>query len=325
MTEPTLPAWLGPDGLGPVASWVDAELGATRRTSPLVAHAIKPWSVVCRTTTSAGAVYFKAQPAPLRSEVPLSHFLSEHWPDKVAQVLASDAQRGWMLLSEMPGRVMRGTTAGDDGVRVWARMLRALGAFQLELVGHVDALLATGVRDGRVDRIPDLFDELLATGMLQVGDDALSDTEVETLRTRRPTIAATCRVLAELQVPCGLVHNDLHDGNVFMNPDGGFVFFDWGDSFVAPAFCDGLLALRVAAARFGLRDDAPEIRALRDAYLDPWRAAFVAQGELIEAFEQATRVAPIFHALTWHRIAATPGGEAEADSVARWARRLLTS
>src|SRR5207244_1965407 len=68
----------------------------------------RPWSTVLRVPLADRIVWFKAC-APVQAFEPrLSAELFARWPDRVAEVLAHDGERGWLLLDDA-GTPMRTT------------------------------------------------------------------------------------------------------------------------------------------------------------------------------------------------------------------------
>jgi hypothetical protein len=102
-----------------------------------------------------------------------------------------------------------------------------------------------------------------------------------------------CRELAAYGIPETIQHDDLHDGQVFLR-DGGYLFFDWGDSCVSHPFHSLTVALRANAAKFELEPGGAELRRLRNAYLEPF-------GDLQEAADLAYWTGTVGRALAWDR------------------------
>ena len=112
-------------------------------------------------------------------------------------------------------------------------------------------------------------------------------------------VAEAAAALGE-SVPAGVVHQEAHDGNVFVR-DGGAVFIDWAESSVTHPFLGPLLPLRSATERLGYEPGSREVERLRDAYLEPF-TRFAPAAELRRAFALAYLLAPIGRAQVWQRI-----------------------
>jgi hypothetical protein len=107
-----------------------------------------------------------------------------------------------------------------------------------------------------------------------------------------------CKELADFGIPETLTHEEVHDANVLINGER-YIFTDWSDSSVAHPFFTMVVTIRAAAYRLKLEESGPEMRRLRDAYLEPW-TTFGEREELRRAFGQAYRLGMLNRALSWH-------------------------
>lgn len=85
------------------------------------------------------------------------------------------------------------------------------------------------------------------------------------------------------------------------------------------------MTLRVVAHRYGLAPGAPELRRLREVYLEPWTAGHSA-ADLREQVRLAMRLGGIGRALTWQRAFPEAAEHIRQDhgaAVAHWLARLL--
>ena len=97
-------------------------------------------------------------------------------------------------------------------------------------------------------------------------------------------------------IPETIQHDDLHDGQIFV--DGKrYLFFDWGDACVSHPFFTMAVTLEGCLA-WGLDDveGSEETSRYRDAYLGPF-ASFGTRSELEEAHAVALRLGWICRAL----------------------------
>lgn len=258
---------------------------------------VRPWSTVFRVPTRAGNVYFKAVPPRLAHEVRLTGWLASHFPGRVLPVLAVDDQRGFMLFPDGGARLR---DVGMD-LNIWCRLVVEYAELQLLVEPHVSDLLALGVPDRRLVRLPNALAAILHAGERD-------------LLTR---YSALCDELAAVGLPETIQMDDLHDGNVLV--DGSRLrVFDWGDASIAHPFFSAGMILATAAERLGLTRDALEVQRLRDAYLEPF-TGFAPIGALRSATILAARVVPTVRILAWqlaHEKAATN------DQTGEWGETL---
>lgn len=309
--EPISPApdWLDPDWQAESRDWVARRLAGLGRpaTGPLTPVRVRPWSVVMRTTTTAGFAWFKATSTGARYEASLVEALATMAPDAVLTALAVDTRRGWLLTADA-GPTVRDTLGERPEPGQWAGLLTAYAELQLRLQPYADDLLALGVPDLRPARMPAVLAGLLDDPPVRTG---LGAQRLAAVRGLAPAYADWCAELAADGIGASLQHDDLSDGNVFPAGDG-YRFFDWGDACVAHPFASLLVALSVVGHRCGLPPRDPALLRLRDAYLRPW-----AQGHdrarLERSCRLATRVARVGRALAWQRALHGPGLAPEDD------------
>ena len=140
------------------------------------------------------------------------------------------------------------------------------------MAAQLAQLLALGCLDYRLAGLPARYAALLDDRQALMIDlpDGLTSEQYARLRAYTPQFADMCARLAGYGSPETLHHDDFHDGNIFLGA-GGFRFFDWGESCTAQPFYTLVVGLRGIAYRFELSKDEPELRRLRDMYLEPWR------------------------------------------------------
>ncbi|MFC7329610.1 phosphotransferase [Marinactinospora rubrisoli] len=314
-----LSLWDDPELRDELIGWVAGHVAA--RGARLLADPpqvrIRPWSTTARFTASDGAVWFKANAPGGEFEAALTGALSVWTPGWVATPLAVDAERGWSLLAGT-ARPLRDHVSAPDDFRAWEAMLAAYAELQRTLTGRVPDLLDLGVPDLRPTALGDRLDAFL-------DDPAVVEAlgaDHSTLVKQRPEFDTHCRLLTGSAIPPSLDHADLHIGNVLVR-DGGYRFFDWGDSAVAHPFSSLLVPLRMAANAFGA--DRDQLSRLRAAFLEPWTADHPA-AELHEELRLALSLAPVGRAVSWSRIfpELRPAvRHAHLLQVARWLRALI--
>lgn len=289
--------WSSTEWFASAVSWMDGRLAAAGigRTGPVTQPRVRAWGTVLTAPTDRGPVWLKAPGPRTAFEVALYGLLGKVVPDRVLAPIAADVERGWVLLPD------GGPTLGDDAdldtvLSGLAEVLPRYAVLQRDLASHVDELLGFGVEDMRPAAMPARFDEAVAAARRRAGrprDDELVDGIVAL----RPEFASWCERLAASVVPASLDHNDLHPDNVFA---AGTRFYDWGDAVVAHPFASMLVTLGVLRHGYGLAEDDPALRRLRDAYLEPF-TDLAPRTELVEEVELACRVAKPARALVWDR------------------------
>ncbi len=293
--------------LAEVAGWTQSELSMRNisTTGSPVEVRVLPWSAVFRFSTTSGPVYFKACAPSQGFEPALMRYLAERRPDDVLPVLAADLERAWLLLPD-GGEVLRHVLTGDaaDLIAHWSAILPQLAALQRELAGDATRLLSLGVMDRRPGVLPALFLELLDRADRWPLDhpDGLSRDDLPRLRAFASRLSSLCEELAVLGPADTLVHDDLHDGHIFVGPAEAqprYRFFDFGDACVGHPFFQLIAPQRFYAREFDeLELDNTAVDALYEIYMDAW--ADVPAAGRRRALQLALAVGPLMRALTWY-------------------------
>jgi hypothetical protein len=271
----SLPRWRDPAWRAAADAWDEEQLAAAGRrvTGPGDSERLVPWSAVWRVPTDGGPVWFKACSTGVRHEPALYEVLVRRAPDHVVIPLATDVDRGFLLLPD-GGPTLRQMEGARADLAAWAGMLQEYAVMQRGLEHWADELRATGLAVAGPDGLPGMREALLADDrLLLLGDpEGLTAEQRAELVAAQPAYAAQCAELAAYGIPLSLQHDDLHDNNVFgpAEPGGPLRVFDWGDGVLGHPFGVLLISLRVVSDLLDVGESSPEVRRLRDAYLEPW-------------------------------------------------------
>lgn len=257
----------------------------------------RPWATVLHVPLADRAAWFKAC-APVQAFEPrLTAALAARWPGRVADVIAVDEERGWLLLADA-GRPIR--SFGGNPPEAWLCVLPGYAELQRGEAAHAAGHLAHGVPDLRLATLPERFDELLRHEL------PLERSELDSLRAFAPRFAELCSELAAQGIPETVQHDDLHMANVYVQGDRMRVL-DWGDSSISHPFASLVVTFRFLEEVTRLAPGDPWFARLRDAYLEPWGRG------LDDVFALALRVGAVAHAIAWLRQReALPAGERRA-------------
>ncbi len=251
--------------------------------------------------TAEGPLWFKENPAGNAFEPELTALVARLRPDAVPEVVAHEGPR---LLTRDVGPRLRDVFDAGATKPSWEDVLALYGELHVDLVAAAGEALELGAPDERPQRLPELYEEL-----------ARRDDAYERVVEAAASLGAS--------VPAGVVHQEAHDGNVFVR-DGRPVFIDWAEASVTHPFLGPLLPLRFATERQGYEPGSPDVERLRDVYLEPF-TRFAPAAELRRAFVHAYLLAPIGRAQVWHRIMGPLAHEVSAahgDPVTAWIESL---
>lgn len=267
------PTWEDPEWLAEAHAWIREHVDVT---GEIEQPHVRAWSTALRVPTAHGPVWFKASAPALAHDGPVTEALARIRPDAVLTPLAVDVRRGFVLLPE-GGETLRMVRERERHPRGWIEALTLYAELQIAAAPHVEELVAVGLPDQRLARIPSLARDL-----------GVEDAE------------PLCGELMAYGLPESVQHDDFHDANVFVT-GGGYRIFDWGDACASHPFCSLTVGLRAFAYHLGLAEGDPNVVRAREAYLEPWQT-FGSRRELQRAAALAERLGMLCRALTYRRI-----------------------
>ena len=244
----------------------------------------RPWATVLRVPIAGGVAWFKAC-APVQAFEPrLTAELFARWPDRVAEVLGCEEERGWLLLADA------GRPVGVFGnpPEAWLIALPLYAELQHGEAAHVRDQLAHGVPDLRLATLPARYEELLQLDLPVERD------EIRRLRDFAPHFTELCDELTAYDVPETIQHDDLHHANLYARRSRVRVL-DWGDASISHPFASLVVTFRFLEERTKLAPSDPWFARLRDVYLEPWGQ------DLGAAFALAVRVGTFARTISYMR------------------------
>jgi hypothetical protein len=314
-----------------VRNWIDERLRAhgMSRTSDVETLRERPWSAVYRCATSAGLVYFKAASPGSWHEPALVVESSLSFPDLVPPPLAVDPSRGWLLTRDY-GQSLRHAFDQERRGATLHRVLADYARMQIASADIIDRLIALGVPDRRVEPLPELLlnlvrdDRAICLGR----EKGLTAAERDAVLATIPQFRECCTMLASTPCAAALDHDDLHDDNIFVGStdDRASRICDWGDANITHPFCSLLVTCNIAVDDFTTPVGREQTRALRDAYLAPWREILTGETSADVLLDRAMWVGHVVRALNWHDMltkADAAAREQYQPNVATWLRLWL--
>jgi hypothetical protein len=251
--------WRDEDWLATARAWARDRAATVGRpvTGEVEQTHVTRWSTVLRLPTERGPLWFKANDDAMRHEAGLVDLLAARRPDAVPPLLASDPDRGWMLMDDA-GERLRTIVPRERSLDRWHEALRLYAEVQVAATADTDAMLALGVPDRRLAGLPEQYAELVAR----------LDVEPR-FREAVGEVERLCHELAATDLPDTVQHDDLHDGQVFVR-DGRTLLLDWGDSCVTHPFLTLSVTLEGVIA-WGVDDeeDSEDLAPFVTSYLGP--------------------------------------------------------
>jgi hypothetical protein len=309
--EPPVTDWTDPAWLARAHAWIEHQLAGrgVPVTGPIEQPRVEAWATVLRVPTAAGPIWFKANDRVTAYETWVVDVLARRRPESVSPLLAVAHDEGWILMGDAGAR-LRELVARDRDLGRWLEILPRYAELQIEVADAASQLLAHGVPDRRLARLPADYERLVGR---------LADVP-PAFRARLEAAAVDVRAmagrLAEHGIPETIQHGDLHDGQVFV-AGAGYRFVDWGDSSVAHPFVTMSVTLE-GVLSFGVDDVAgsQDVTPFRAAYLRPF-TRFAAHDELQAALDVALRLGWVCRALDTHGQGSRLTGPAREHLLAR--------
>ena len=305
--------------------WISAQLAALGLTaiSPIIQQ--RAWGLSCTmmVATDAGDVYFKATPEFMAHEGRAMQAVAERCPELLPASLAVDADSGWVLMPDYGGKMLHECL----DISIWEEALRVFSKAQVAQAAqaYIGFWQALNIPDRRIGRMVDMIDPLIAAceQMMRGGENGLSDTEIDAMRSLSMPLKLLCARLAQYPVPHTVVHGDL-GGNILIQ-ESGFTYFDWTDICVSHPFFEMATISGAYFDESALKDSPDAEARLRNAYLEAW-TEYLPMERLIEAFEESRPLGALHQMMTymWIRTNIPPDGRPELDGgLLHWTRNLL--
>ncbi|MBR9988575.1 MAG: hypothetical protein KFH98_02410 [Gemmatimonadetes bacterium] len=252
---------------------------------------------VMRIRSHTETFYFRAAPFVFAHEPALMQWLARKHPLNVPEVIAVDAERGWLLQREAGSGAMPLSEEREE--EVWYRAVRRMAEIQIDSARDVGELRSLGCPARQLDVLARRLPRLCAdTSAMMLGHPCgLPRRDIERAAGLAPTLLALCEELASFDLPDCLDYGDLRAGNIFSTVTEP-VYLDWSDSAISHPFF-AVACLLDDAVRLLPSTSRESERRIRDSYLTPWRD-IASHDRLVRAFDIARRMAPFHRAATIH-------------------------
>ncbi|HKG55605.1 MAG TPA: phosphotransferase [Anaerolineales bacterium] len=299
MSNSLLP-WQQPDWQAEVRAWIQSALEENnlQLTGEIEQPHVRSWSTVITVPTNDGVLYFKASASIFAHETALTNYLASFQPELFPKLLAVDMKRHWMLMRDA-GTPLRQFIRTEKSIARWKDVLPLYVKLQKAMAERTTHLLALGVMDRRLAKLPDMFENLIAdeSTMLLDQEESLTSEEFARIKNYGPEFARMCERLTNFGIPESIHHDDFHDANIFVQGDGKIVLTDWGESAVTHPFFTLVVIMRSVDNSFNT-DFSPESEQVRDMYLEYW-TSYAPMEELRSIVKLAQRIGYVNRALTW--------------------------
>lgn len=278
------------------------------------------WAKVYQLATTRGYLYLKQIPEAFAIEPDLLLYLRSFFPALVPEVLAHNPDLRCFLMSDR-GTPLKKQLAINVQLDLAREALKSYVVIQTGLISQIDSLMALGVPDWRLAKLPDLYLKLLDDAEFLI-QDGFTSNEQQHLISLHSRFAALCQQLAQYSIPETIEHSDFHENNILYQAQH-LTIIDWGESVLSHPFFSLISFLMNMMHTHQMNEQNKIYSQLRDSYLGHWHA-FESQERLLNAFALAKRLSPIKYCLSFYRLTQCPGWEAGKRHQGRIAHGLRT-
>jgi len=259
-----------------------------------------PWSYVIRFATSDGYIYLKHTPNLLALEAIITQILHDQFHASVPEVIAHNAELNCFLMKDA-GRPLREILKKKFDAALLCNAIDQFTSMQLAVADHVNIFLDMGVPDWRLDKLPDLYMQLLLQKDILIAD-GLSEIEIIELEKLLPKVSNLCKKLSDYDIKQSIVQPDFHDNNVLIaDISRDITIIDLGEIVISHPFFSLVNCMLQAKKHHALTDEDDRYLQLMDACLKNYRI-FGSKRHLLDAFAIARILLFIYGALCNYRL-----------------------
>lgn len=259
-----------------------------------------PWSYVIRFATGDGYIYLKHTPNLLALEAIIIQILHDQFHASVPEVIAHNAELNCFLMKDA-GRPLRAILKKQFDAALLCKAIDQFTSMQLAVADHVNIFLDIGVPDWRLNKLPDLFKQLLSQKDILIAD-GLSEIEISELEALLPKISHLCKKLSSYSIKQTIVQPDFHDNNTLINDlSQNMTLIDLGEIVISHPFFSLVNCLQQVKKHHALTDEGDAYLQIMDACLKNYLNV-ESKKHLLDAFATAHTLWFVYEALAQYRL-----------------------
>lgn len=275
-----------------------------------------PWSSVVRFATSDGYVYLKHTPERLALEPTIIQILRDQFHAHVPKIIAHNAELNCFLMKDA-GKSLREILKQKFDETLLCKAIYQFTSLQLAVADRVDVFLNIGVPDWRLDKLPDLYMQLLSQKDILI-EDGLSEIEISKLEELLPTVSDLCKKLSGYAIKQTIVQPDFNDNNSLIDETSQEItLIDLGEIAISHPFFSLINCLYVIKKHHALTDTDDAYLIIKDACLKNFKTFEL---NISDAFKIANPLFFIYSALGNHRLMTACGKSTFTSSFQRHGR-----
>lgn len=239
-----------------------------------------PWSTVYRFATDRGFVFLKKVPPALSIEPRIINILHNKFRAHVPKIIAINNEQHCFLMHDA-GIQLHKYFKDNFKMEILIQTVQEYVALQINSSKNINLFLDIGVPDWRLEKLPTLYNNLIAEESLLI-DDGLTKDELIQLRKLEPKLSSICEKLSQYKINETFCHADYHDKNILIDTDTlQTTLIDLGEVLITHPFFSFLNCFYRAKQNFLLSDS--QYQQLQLECFKPW-LEFETQENLFEIF-----------------------------------------
>lgn len=221
------------DKLNDALEWAMTALQQTKLNTEIVVQT--PWSSVIRINTGDELFYLKTTPALIALESKIIQLLHDQFHAPVPTVIAHNPELHCFLMKDA-GTSLRGILKKKFDIDLLCKAVKQFTALQITVANHVDNFINIGVPDWRLNKMPDLYRQVILKKDLLMAD-GLSELEVNELEKLHPKITGLCQKLSGYAIKQTIVQPDFNDNNTLIDDQSkAITIIDLGEISISHPF-----------------------------------------------------------------------------------------
>ncbi len=266
-----------------------------------------PWSYVIRFETSSGYIYLKHTPELISLEASIIQILHDQLHAAVPTIIARNAKLNCFLMKDA-GKTLRSILKQQFDATLLCKTIDQFTSLQIAVADHVDFFINIGVPDWRLNKIPNLYKEIISQKDFLMAD-GLSAMEVCELERLFPKVANLCQKLSGYSIKQTIVQPDFNDNNTLIDDKTqDITFIDLGEIAISHPFFSLINCLHVIKKHHGLTDKDESYLKIKDSCLKNYMS-FESKENVRDAFATAQLLSFVYVLLAYYRLMQACGKE----------------
>lgn len=259
-----------------------------------------PWSTVLKIETPHSIVYLKQTPSDLFIEAEIIKLCRDVCKiTHIPEVIATNKNLHCFLTKDA-GNPLREILKQQFDENLFCKAVCEFNAMQLIAADYVDMFLDIGVPDWRLEKLPELYSQLLLEKDILMAD-GLTEREISQLEGFSQKISTLCKKLSEYPIKQTIIQPDFNDNNILIDSRRtNFTIIDLGEIVISHPFFSLVNCLQQIKKHHALTEDNDTYQRIKDAYLKNY--LIESPQHLTQVFEQVQLLWPVYWSLANHRL-----------------------